>query len=341
MYELLRGVSRSLYLSLRLLPAVVREPISLAYLFCRAADTIVDAKSLPYEQRFASLRMFRKPFETSSSPDAQEILAHLGAVNSASPSVSEQRLLAHLGRCFEWFGQLEEPYPRFIRKVVLSVTQGMAMDLEVFRNGTSKQPRALGTLQELDQYCFYIGGAPGEFWTNVGLAGLPALHKNGAGLIEQGIRFGKGLQLTNILRDLATDLRLGRCYLPGEMLERVGLSARHLLETRAWPAVRPVLNELMGIALTNLDQGKLYVQALSRREGRFRLAVTWPLFIAVETLRLIADSSRLLDPTVRIKVSRPRLYQLLLRSLPAGVSNRSFGAQYDRLREGLQKALRP
>lgn len=344
--ELLKGVSRSLYLSLRLLPEAVRTPISLAYLFCRAADTLVDAHALPHPQRAAALRMFRKQFEPPCSPSVQGILTLIDGADVVSPLGSEQRLLTHLDDCFQWLGQLKEPYPAFIRHVVLLVTQGMMMDLEVFgpsvggtRNGGRENPptppRALGTLEALDRYCWYIGGAPGEFWTNVGLAGLPRLNRDGEDLIGWGIRFGKGLQLTNILRDLATDLRLGRCYLPAEMLRTVGLSVPDLLDARAWSTVQPVLRELIAIARDHLDHGRRYIQALSRREGRFRLAVAWPLLLALDTLRLVAASPRVLDPTVRLKVSRPRLYGLLLCSLPLSVSNSAFTVQYDVLRRGL------
>ena len=39
---LLKRVSRSFYLTLRILPRSLRTPIGLAYLFARAADTIAD-----------------------------------------------------------------------------------------------------------------------------------------------------------------------------------------------------------------------------------------------------------------------------------------------------------
>ena len=38
--DILKGVSRSFYLTLRVLPAELREPIVLAYLLARAADTL-------------------------------------------------------------------------------------------------------------------------------------------------------------------------------------------------------------------------------------------------------------------------------------------------------------
>ena len=39
---LLRSVSRSFYLSIRILPAPLREPVALAYLLARATDTVAD-----------------------------------------------------------------------------------------------------------------------------------------------------------------------------------------------------------------------------------------------------------------------------------------------------------
>jgi len=40
--DVLKGVSRSFYLTLRVLPKKLREPIGLAYLLARTADTLTD-----------------------------------------------------------------------------------------------------------------------------------------------------------------------------------------------------------------------------------------------------------------------------------------------------------
>ncbi|MCX7887472.1 MAG: squalene/phytoene synthase family protein, partial [Verrucomicrobiae bacterium] len=48
---LLRGVSRSFYLTLRVLPAAIRPQVSLAYLLARATDTIADTGVVPPERR--------------------------------------------------------------------------------------------------------------------------------------------------------------------------------------------------------------------------------------------------------------------------------------------------
>src|SRR6185503_1870717 len=56
---LLKGVSRSFYLSLAVLPREIRPPVGLDSLFARAADTIADTRLLPRAQRLTHLTTFR------------------------------------------------------------------------------------------------------------------------------------------------------------------------------------------------------------------------------------------------------------------------------------------
>src|SRR5437660_4208238 len=57
--RLLKEVSRSFYLTLRVLPARVRPQIGLAYLLARTTDTIADTEILPLDQRLAALQALR------------------------------------------------------------------------------------------------------------------------------------------------------------------------------------------------------------------------------------------------------------------------------------------
>ena len=58
--DLLRSVSRSFYLSMRVLPAPMREPVSLAYLLARASDTLADTAEVPVPSRKECLDDFRE-----------------------------------------------------------------------------------------------------------------------------------------------------------------------------------------------------------------------------------------------------------------------------------------
>src|SRR5207249_9570884 len=54
-FELLKPVSRSFYISIRLLPRALREPVALAYLLARTSDTIADTSAIDVEKRIELL----------------------------------------------------------------------------------------------------------------------------------------------------------------------------------------------------------------------------------------------------------------------------------------------
>jgi len=178
--------------------------------------------------------------------------------------------------------------------------------------GGGRGPVALRTLDELDQYTYDAAGCVGEFWTRLMCAHRAALRAwDVEAMATVGIRFGKGLQLTNVLRDLATDLRRGRCYIPIAVLEPAGLRPADLLDPATLPKFRPVLTRLLRIALEHLDQGWLYTMAIPSREVRLRLACAWPILFAVKTLQRLSVSPSLLDPKVTLKMTRGELYRVL------------------------------
>src|SRR5687767_12223940 len=53
--SLLKDVSRSFYLTMRVLPAPIRSQISLAYLLARTSDTIADTEIVPVQKRLEAL----------------------------------------------------------------------------------------------------------------------------------------------------------------------------------------------------------------------------------------------------------------------------------------------
>jgi farnesyl-diphosphate farnesyltransferase len=88
---LLKGVSRSFYLTLRILPIGMRDPVGLAYLLARAADTIADTSLIDPEQRLALLLELRAQVEGTASDRA---FARRVAVEVASQQAqSDEKLL--------------------------------------------------------------------------------------------------------------------------------------------------------------------------------------------------------------------------------------------------------
>jgi farnesyl-diphosphate farnesyltransferase len=319
---ILKRVSRSFYLSLRILPRSLRAPIGLAYLLARAADTIADTALISPADRLTLLEQFRSLFQRY---DATTLAVLRGALVGPQYIPAERELLSRLDECFVVFQACAQDDQARISRLLLTLTQGMVMDLTTFPSEDDGRVVALKTRQDLDQYTYYVAGCVGEFWTDMHVAHRSSLAGWDVEMMRQwGLRFGKGLQMTNILRDLAHDLRIGRCYLPLEELALRGLTPEHLLEPSAIARVRPLLHELLALTLDHYRRGWAYTLAVPRREVQMRLACAWPLLIGFRTLDLVARADNLLDPSVTVKVSRAAVYSILLSSSVLVLSNRGL-----------------
>ncbi len=102
---------------------------------------------------------------------------------------------------------------------------GVEMDLTVTR---------YRTFADLTQYCYRVASV-------VGLICIEIFGYRREATKEYAINLGLALQLTNILRDLETDGRRGRIYLPQEDLERFGYSEDDLLHCRYTPGFFPLM----------------------------------------------------------------------------------------------------
>lgn len=335
--DLLKRVSRSFFLTLKVLPREVRPQMGLSYLFARAADTIADTDMLDRSRRLLALKRFRDQFASDHVDweGIRAIQAELLPHQSKSQSKSAERLLfEHLAECFQAYQAFAPEDRQRIRVLMGTLPKGMEMDLTVFPGDSAKELTALQTMADLDRYIYYVAGCVGEFWTEMMCAHLPAFAPwDKARMAPIGIRFGKGLQLTNVLKDLARDLNKGRCYVPNELLRGAGLTPKDLLLRDNRSALRPVLCKLVRVALEHLDQGWFYTMAIPRREVRLRLACMWPILFAGATLQRVAFSPDLLDPTAVVKMPRGQVYRILALTALTAANGSLWTAYWGHLRK--------
>jgi farnesyl-diphosphate farnesyltransferase len=333
--ELLRQVSRSFYLSLRILPSALREPIGLAYLLARAADTVADTRLVPRAERLRHLETLRAAYAGS----AADLTALARACAAHQSDAAERQLLERVDEALARLRALPDADRTAVRSVVDTLTSGMVFDLRRFPGEDVAQLVALDTLAELDHYTYLVAGCVGPFWT-----ALHVIHRsrlagwNVAEMSAQGVRFGKALQMTNVLRDAPGDLRAARCYLPARELEPLGLRPADLLDPALTPRARPLLRRLTALTLEHYDAAWRYTLAIPRVEWRMRLACTWPLSIGLGTLALLARHPDPLGVTAPIKVPRPWVRAMIARSLVAVWSNAALGREAARLRSAVSRS---
>ena len=307
---LLRDVSRSFYLTLRVLPADVRSQIGLAYLLARTTDTIADTDVLPVSRRLEALEDLRARILGESERGAE--FGQL-AQNQALPA--ERILLQRIDDMMGLLLQFPAADKEKIRAVLRIIISGQKLDLERFGSASVEQIVALPDDEAAEDYTYRVAGCVGEFWTRICRAHLfPSARVDEPFLLSNSVRFGKGLQWVNILRDLPRDLRTGRCYLPREKLATAGLSPAELLDPSNEKRLRPVYDSYLDRAEAHLVAGWEYILALPKNQKRVRLACAWPVLIGVRTIARLRREN-FLDPDRRVKVSRWEIYGIMVRTI--------------------------
>jgi farnesyl-diphosphate farnesyltransferase len=308
--DLLKATSRSFYLTLRVLPARVRPQIGLAYLLARTTDTIADTEILPVNERLDALKKLRERIlgRTSAPLD-------FGRLAQKQNLSAEKLLLEKVEESLSALQSFSAQDQKLIREVLANITSGQELDLKRFANSSAEKITALQTAAELDDYTYRVAGCVGEFWTKICRAHLfPDAKLDEKQFIADGIRFGKGLQLVNILRDLPADLKNGRCYLPQDKLAEINLSPDDLLNPAHEKKLRPLYNCHLDLAESHLRAGWNYTNTLPFSQFRVRLACAWPVLIGAKTISRLRDGN-ILDPQRRIKISRGEVRGIILRSI--------------------------
>ena len=215
------------YYSFSMLPRDEREAMNTVYAFCRTIDDLVD--------------------ESTESPDTADGLtapaarSHGGAAHDAG---QDDAVLAHKrDRLALWRREIEKCYNgeashailipltkvvqrfRIPKQYFLTLIDGMEMDLV---------KRRYRTFEELYEYCYSVAGV-------VGLMCIEIFGYKYEETREYAVQLGVAMQMTNILRDVKTDMQKGRIYIPQEDMELFGVQEYDILLEQQSPRLRRLL----------------------------------------------------------------------------------------------------
>jgi farnesyl-diphosphate farnesyltransferase len=302
--EILRSVSRSFYLSIRFLPAQLREPIALAYLLARTTDSVADTTQISGSVRLKTLRLLSNGIQGTASRDiVAELIASFVSVQK---NASEQQLLESLPDCLAYLEGLEHADRNDIRLVLEKITRGQMLDLQRF--GNPQEIRALSTAADLDEYTYLVAGCVGEFWTRLCFRHVPNFaSRTEDEMLALGKRYGMALQLINVLRDAGSDLRAGRCYFPEHELSATHLTPSQILSEPE--RFQPIYRTWLEKAKTGLQCGIEYSHAIKNR--RVRAATVLPALIGARTLALLDAAGPIALQQV-VKVPRGEVRAMIL-----------------------------
>lgn len=302
--QMLPRVSRTFAACIELLPQPLDHQVLVAYLLCRIADTAEDAPALPRADKHRLLAAFRTSLDEGAGEAA-------GWRDAFAAAASDDEILARdVHRTLAQYRSFPAAVRAAIRPWVQEMCDGMAGFADL-------QPRpgefqALERVEDLDRYCWYVAGTVGHLLTE--LFALHAPRISGTRyerLKDRATDFGLGLQLVNIIKDVADDRTRGWSFVPRQLCESTGLPADQLLDPGRGDASRQVMDRLITKAHGHLDRALEYCTLLPANEYRIRLFCLAPLYFAIRTLVAAENDPRLLDPAHKVKITRPQVYRTL------------------------------
>ena len=303
--SILEGTSRSFYLSLKELPRAIRPQVSLLYMLARTSDTIADSEGGEPRELLEALESY-DDFTQGRTSEAPR----LSSFSEFQTNKSEGLLLKNVETIVSRIEGFSESDQESIRSCLGIIISGQILDVNRFSLGAEDIP-SIEKDDELDDYAYRVAGSVGEFWTRMSLAHLFKLdHEKENQLFENGVKFGKSLQMINILRDIPADLELGRCYIPRKSLEKHKLSPHDLLDKSKMEPFRPLYDEYLDLTSRYLESAIQYIEMIPHSQFRLRGSCMLPVIIGKRTVSLLRGRN-VLDRKDRIKIDRSEIKEVV------------------------------
>jgi len=268
----------SFYYSFLVLPPSKRKAIVAVWDFCRAVDDAVD-EVVPESEWAGGLSDEARVRATERLAGWR---AELAATYEGTPRTPQGLGLQ------PYVEEFDLPRARFEELV-----DGVEMDLRHVR---------YETFAALVEYCRRVASA-------VGLICLEIFGYRNQRARVYAENLGLALQLTNIIRDVNADILRGRIYLPGEDLERFGVSEDDL---RSGSLTPPVVNLLRFECDRAHDYYRRAADELPPEDSRSLLAAEIMSGIYFEILRRIERKGYDVF-SARVRVPRPQRAMIALR----------------------------
>ncbi len=288
---------------------------------CRIADTIEDEPTLDVSRKRDFLGRFAEVVQRQTASDS---FAHeLAGLLSEATNPGERDLAQNASSVIDFHKKLPIGQRKPIERCIEIMCNGMSEFVETGETG-------LPTMEHVERYCYYVAGVVGEMITDVLSDYSSAISEQRDELSQLSVRFGRGLQLVNILKDHREDRRRGVTWLPRRILNTRSRDSAEEFET----SLERRIMHIVRVAQSDLEAAIRYVELIPVRERGVRAFLVITIGLAVLTLRRINS-----NPGFRrgddVKISRRQVYATVATTPVAIRSNVALKWIFDRLKPGL------
>lgn len=276
-YAALNQVSRSFAVVIQQLPYELRDPVCVFYLVLRGLDSVEDDMTYEEDKRLPLLRTFHEKCRQDG-----------WNIKGVGDSDDYRVLLANFDKVIEVFKSLKPEYQDVIANICEKMGNGMA----------DYASRKVVTLNDYDDYCYYVAGLVGIGLSNLFYASGLESHELGENF-ELANSMGLLLQKTNISRDYYEDLNLGRSFWPKEIWGKYTDRLDELQKNPESAESLACINELVTDALQHVSNCIMYLNMIQDPQV-FRFCAI-PQVMAMATLAKIYNNPDVFTEVVKIR----------------------------------------
>lgn len=265
--------SQSFAAAARLFDKQTRDDAVMLYAWCRYCDDVVDGQTLGHAQE-ADFR--------SGQSERLERLKHQTAAALAGKQ-SDDPVFEALRRVVARH-QIPHRHPQ-------ELLAGFAMDVA---------DRHYETIEDTLIYCYHVAGVVGVMMAMI-------MGVRDPKVLDRASDLGLAFQLTNIARDVIDDARVGRVYVPAELLRKHGISEIRPDDRSQWPALHAAALELLDLAERYYASAYTGMSSLPPRSA-------WAIGAARRVYRAIGSKLRAGGPSAwetRVSTSKAEKIRLL------------------------------
>lgn len=309
-YAALNQVSRSFAVVIQQLPYELRDPVCVFYLVLRGLDSVEDDMTYAEDKRLPLLRTFHEKCRQDG-----------WKIEGVGDSDDYRVLLANFNKVIKVFKSLKPEYQDVIANICEKMGNGMA----------DYASRKVVTLNDYDDYCYYVAGLVGIGLSNLFYASSLESHELGENF-ELANSMGLLLQKTNISRDYYEDLTLGRSFWPKEIWGKYTERLDELQKNPESLESLACINELVTDALQHVSNCIMYLNMIQDPQV-FRFCAI-PQVMAMATLAKIYNNPDVFTEVVKIR--KGLAAKLMVETNSMEVVNKVMNKYVEQIRQKLK-----
>jgi len=287
--------SQSFAAAARLFDRATRDDAVMLYAWCRHCDDVVDGQTLGHAQQ----QDFRDGQQQRLHLLRQQTAAALSGEHTEDPTFEALRRVVERH-------QIPHRHPQ-------ELLAGFEMDVG---------NRHYATIGDTLDYCYHVAGVVGVMMAMIMGARDPRV-------LDRACDLGLAFQLTNIARDVIDDARVGRVYVPVEILQRHGIAGIDADDLAQRPGLHAAALELLDLAERYYASAYSGMAALPARSA-------WAIAAARRVYRAIGGKLRAGGPQAwNTRVSTTKAEKVALVGLALGDVGVTRVVKRDATRKGL------